>query len=308
MRIRLLLLLPGLLFVLLEFMGWTMPMSVQLGVFLAGLLMLGVPHGAADLLVADHVVRRDGGQFRIFTFLFAYLGRIVLFGLLLWLLPWVGLGLFLLISAFHFGETDLSRHELSGFWGKAFIVTYGMMLLGILLLTHLDEVQPLLAFLERGSDISVWMSMLERWRSITLVLFFTALSFTGLMVHRRHPSFFRSWFRTEAFLFPVMLLLLWRLPLLLGFTFYFIGWHSVISLSSIMRYLVSINGVAAGRVWKQMLLYSGLAIAGTMLIGASGFMFTEVNAMLWYAFMSLAVLTGPHMEVMHDMYGALRRK
>lgn len=308
MRIRIILLLPAILLMMLEFIGWTMPMTVQLGIFMAGLIILGVPHGAADLLVADHVVRKDGGQFKALHFLAAYLGRILLFALVLWIFPVIGLVLFLLISAFHFGETDLSRHELTGLTGKIFTVAYGLLLLGILLLSHLDEVYPLLVFLDRGTDPSGWMAALERQRVTLLLTLFAALLLASILMHRRHPDFFRKWLSSEAIFFPIMLLLLWRLPLLVGFTFYFIGWHSVLSLHSIMKYLVRINGVSAGLVWKQILLYSGLAIAGTMLIGASGFMFSEVNAMLWYAFMALAVLTGPHMEVMHDMYGALRKK
>ena len=308
MRIRLLLMLPAILLIFLQLMGWTMSMPVQLGIFMTGLLTLGVPHGAADLLVADHVVRKDGGQFRAVPFLAAYLGRILMFGIILWIFPVLGLLLFLLISAFHFGETDLARHELAGVAGKLFTISYGLMLLGMLLLSHLEEVYPLLVFLDRGSDMIGRMGMIERQRPLLLLTLFTALIVTAIMVHLRYHDFFRNWLHKEAILFPIMLLLLWRLPLLVGFTFYFIGWHSVLSLQSIMRYLIRINGVSAGVVWKQILLYSGLAVAGTALIGASGYMFTEVNAMLWYAFMALAVLTGPHMEVMHDMYGALRRK
>lgn len=308
MRTRFLLLLPGFMLLLLELVGWSIPVAAQFGIFLAGLLILGVPHGAADLLIADHVIRKDGGQFRILPFLAAYLGRILLFGVLLWLLPLFGLMLFLFISAFHFGETDLSRHDLTGFPGKLFVVSYGMMLLGILLLSHLDEVHPLLNFVGSGLELSGWMQWIKIHRGGVLLVLLSFLIFALVLVHRSHPVFIRHWLSREAFLFPVMLILLWRLPLLLGFTFYFIGWHSVISLQSIMRYLVTINGLSVGKVWKQMFFYSGLAIAGTLLVGASGFMFTEVNAMLWYAFMALAVLTAPHMEVMHDMYGALRRR
>lgn len=308
MRTRLLLLLPGFLLLLLELVGWTVPVSAQFGIFLAGLLILGVPHGAADLLVADHVVRKDGGQFKTLPFLAAYIARILLFGILLWLFPLLGLMLFLFISAFHFGETDLSRHELTGFPGKLFVVSYGMMLLGILLLSHLDEVHPLLKFVGSGLDVTGWMQWIMIHRPTVMLMLLIFLISALILVHRSHPVFIRHWLRREAILFPVMLILLWRLPLLLGFTFYFIGWHSVISLQSIMRYLVTINGVSTGKVCKQMFFYSGLAIAGTLLVGASGFMFTEVNAMLWYAFMALAVLTAPHMEVMHDMYGALRRR
>jgi len=87
MRLRLFLLLPGLLLMFLELTGWSMPMTVQFGIFLVGLLTLGVPHGAADVLVADYVGRKDGNQFSMLNFLGTYLGRIMVFGILLWVFP-----------------------------------------------------------------------------------------------------------------------------------------------------------------------------------------------------------------------------
>jgi Brp/Blh family beta-carotene 15,15'-monooxygenase len=308
MRIKLLLIIPGILFLILEILGWTLPVTFQLVIFMVGLLTLGIPHGAVDVLVADHVGRKEAGGFRMLHFLVTYITRILVFGLILWFLPWLGLCLFLIISAFHFGETDLSRYELNGWIGKVFTTSYGMMLLGILLLSHLDEVFQLLVFIDGSADLSTLHLWFEQTRPYLLTFLFVLMVSLALLLHRSQSGFFRLWIRHEAMIFPIMLLLLWRLPLLMGFTFYFIGWHSVISLHSIMRYLVAKNGVSVVQVWKQMLLYSGLAIGGTILIGASGYMFTEVNAMIWYAFMSLAVLTGPHMEVMHDMYAALRRK
>jgi hypothetical protein len=41
---------------------------------------------------------------------------------------------------------------------------------------------------------------------------------------------------------------------------------------------------------------------GIGLAGAAGFMFINHQTMLVYVFIGLAVLTAPHMQVMHDMY------
>jgi Brp/Blh family beta-carotene 15,15'-monooxygenase len=308
MHIRLLLLLPGLLCWILQALGWIPPVYLQVGLFIGGMLLLGVPHGAADLLVANSISNMQGRKFRHASFILSYLGRILLFALILWAFPWIGLAIFLIISAFHFGETDFSQHEMSDAWSRLFVVTYGLSVLAILLLSHLGEVAPLLSFLAEPERVEQLVTLISSVRPHIFLGLGCCLIITGFRVHLRRPGFFHGWIRSEAMYIPAILIFLWQLPLLLGFTFYFIGWHSVLSMSSILKYLVKVNGLSVSNVWRQMFFYSGLAILGTLVIGASGFMFSDINAMIWYSLMSLAVLTGPHMVVMHDMYTLLRRK
>jgi len=54
-------------------------------------------------------------------------------------------------------------------------------------------------------------------------------------------------------------------------------------------------------------LYSVLAIMGIALFGLTGFMFINSNAVVGYLFLGLAVLTAPHMQIMHHMYNSLRK-
>ncbi len=302
------LLLPGLLCLILQVLGWVAPFYLQVGLFLVGMLLLGVPHGAADLLVANNISIMEGRKFRHASFLISYLGRILLFALILWAFPWIGLSIFLIISAFHFGETDFAQHEMSDLWGRLFVISYGLCVLAILLLTHLSEVTPLLSFLAEQGLVEAVVRQISSMRTFIFTGLVFTLAVSGIQVHFRRPGFFSEWIRSEALYIPVLLLFVWQLPLLLGFTFYFIGWHSVLSMNSILTYLVKVNGLSVSNVWRQIFFYSGLAIIGTLVIGASGYMFADINAMIWYSLMSLAVLTGPHMVVMHNMYTLLRRK
>ena len=94
--------------------------------------------------------------------------------------------------------------------------------------------------------------------------------------------------------------------MLLGFTFYFVVWHSALSLRNIVKYLRNRNGYPARVIIKQILLYSALALAGIALFGAGGMMFTGTSAVTSYLFLGLAVLTAPHMQIMHNMYRRIR--
>ena len=105
----------------------------------------------------------------------------------------------------------------------------------------------------------------------------------------------------------IILLIIFNLPLLLGFTFYFVVWHSVLSLNNIITYLQKNNFNSGKAVARQIVFYSLVAIAGIFLFGTAGFMFISANAMTGYLFLGLAVLTAPHMQIMHEMYNSLRQ-
>jgi hypothetical protein len=96
--------------------------------------------------------------------------------------------------------------------------------------------------------------------------------------------------------------------MLLGFTFYFVVWHSLLSIKNIISYLRKENTFSYKTIMKQILLYSFLAIAGIVIFGLTGFMFINTNSVAGYIFLGLAVLTAPHMKIMYDMYGAIRQK
>jgi hypothetical protein len=51
-----------------------------------------------------------------------------------------------------------------------------------------------------------------------------------------------------------------------------------------------------------------LAIVGILLFGITGFMFLNSHTMVIYVILGLAVLTAPHINIMHSMYKNIRVK
>ena len=94
--------------------------------------------------------------------------------------------------------------------------------------------------------------------------------------------------------------------MILGFTFYFVVWHSVLSLKNIVNYLRRDGMFSTGIIAKQITIFSAIALGGIALIGLSRVMFGNINAMMSYVFIGLAVLTAPHMQIMHNMYLNIR--
>ncbi|MFN9109051.1 MAG: Brp/Blh family beta-carotene 15,15'-dioxygenase [Bacteroidota bacterium] len=273
----------------------------QVYIFLAGILVLGIPHGAADLMVASSSRTDERKSFSTFRFLLVYLLRLGLFGLFFWLFPLWGNIIFVLIAAYHFGETDLHRFKTETTIGKLFVISYGLLILGFILLHHFDSLIPLFNLFPSGRDAAELIQWIAQNRYILLgfiVLHFFIITFIYFYKHEINTHDSGVFLVHLAIILPI----LYFLPMMMAFTFYFIIWHSLLSLQNILRYLQSQNKFNNKQIAGQILFYSLLALMGIGLAGAAGFMFINHHTMLVYVFIGLAVLTAPHMQVMHDMY------
>jgi Brp/Blh family beta-carotene 15,15'-monooxygenase len=305
--LRIILLASG--FMLLLFQQYILPFnnSAQFIIFLSGILLLGVPHGAADLLVATQNANSNKKLFSKVRFLAVYISRLFGFAATLWFFPLAGNLLFILFAAYHFGETDLYQFKTNTVSGKAFVIFYGLLILSVILLHHFEEVKPLFQLFSAGKENAVFIEWLDTNRylviSVSGILFFTT-TFIYFLKNSHAGTIDKGQFLIR---FAVILLILFNLPMLLGFTFYFVVWHSVLSLNNITAYLRKNNLYTLNNIKKEIILYSVLAIGGIALFGLTGFMFINSRAMVGYLFLGLAVLTAPHMQIMHDMYTSLRQ-
>lgn len=105
--LRFLLLLSGVLILAGHWLFQPVSANGQFILFLTGILFLGIPHGAADLLVANKSAESGKQKFNAIRFFVFYISRLMTFGALIYFLPAAGIILFLLFAAYHFGETDL---------------------------------------------------------------------------------------------------------------------------------------------------------------------------------------------------------
>ncbi len=281
--------------------------NTQFFIFLIGILLLGVPHGAADLLVATQNAGNSEKPFSKFRFLTVYISRLLLFAATLWMFPVTGNLLFILFAAYHFGETDLYQFKTNTLMGKLFVISYGLLILSVILLHHFEEVKPLFQLFSAGKRNTVFINWLDENRyniiSVSGILFFTT-TFIYFLRNNNEDAKDKGEFLIR---FAIILFILFKLPMLLGFTFYFVIWHSVLSLNNIISYLQKENAYPKKIITRQIAQYSLLAIGGIGLFGLTGFMFVSSNSMVGYLFLGLAVLTAPHMQIMHDMYNSLRQ-
>jgi beta-carotene 15,15'-dioxygenase len=281
--------------------------QTQFIIFITGIIILGVPHGAADLLVAMQNALLEDKKFVIKNFFVNYLLRLFLFCLLFWIQPFFANVIFLIIAAYHFGETDLHQFKIDTFIGKLFVFSYGLIILSVIILNNFNEALPLLNLLTPKQNYTQLYNNIRNNQYIILSisgLFFLATTFVYFVIHPVQK------YNSGNFIpkLVLILLILYNLPMLLGFTFYFVVWHSVLSLQNITAYLQKKGAVPAKKIWKQIVIYSLFAMAGICLVGLGGFMFKSIDTVIFYTFIGLAVLTAPHMQVMHSMYNKIRNK
>jgi Brp/Blh family beta-carotene 15,15'-monooxygenase len=305
--IKILMLLSGALLSIVHIWIIPIPVQVQTLLFLVGILLLGIPHGAADMLVANKTTMLNKKPFNYFLFLFKYLSKLLIFALILWFFPVTGNILFIVIAAYHFGETDLHQFNTQNISGKLFVLSYGLVILSVILLNNFDVLIPMFNEFESGrANVSLinWISN-KRYFIMSLAGFqFFIFCFAYFVLNPADEK------QTGNFLFQFafILLILFNLPMLLGFSFYFIFWHSVLALKNIVNFLKIDRDISSITITKQIILYSLLAIFGIVIFGSIGFMFSTQNTMIVYVFLGLAVLTAPHLPVMHQMYNEIRRK
>lgn len=304
--LRTILLFTGLFLLFIQ--EYIQPIAVdgQFIIFLVGVIFLGIPHGASDLLVATQNAERNKQSFSRLKFFTTYLSWLISFGLLLFFFPVAGAVLFILFAAYHFGETDLYNIRTNHFLGKLLVISYGLVILSVIVVSNIQDLRQLFKMYGTITGIPSIIHWVETYHyfilSFSVFSFFCAVFFYFLLAAKEDRI-------SDSFLweFALLIFILYNLPLLLGFTFYFVFWHSVLSLRNIFFYLRLDDGFSLIKIVKQITFFSALAFSGFLLSGAFGYIFFNNQAILIYIFFGLAVLTAPHMQIMYDMYNKLRK-
>ena len=257
-----------------------------------GAVLVGVPHGAMDLdLVALwSPERRSGQRLRRAG---AYLAAVAALALGWWWFPVASLLVFLAVAVLHFGDSDLQGLGLVGLRRTALATTRGLAMVGMALFADLEVSGELMATMVRQSppDLSAYVGM---GRALTLVLGVLHGSLAlGLWPRDARPGQVAA----ETTLLVVLALVAGPL---VGFSAYFVGWHSSTHLSATWARLRETAAPQRRRALRTSVLTSALGLAMSVTfswVWAQGVPEDGVVAAVAGALVLVACLTVPHAAV-----------
>lgn len=259
------------------------------------ILLFGIPHGAID-----HVLffrKRKMSQLKFYSI---YLGLIVAFILLWFWQPVLSFIVFLLLSAFHFGESQLVDIKLKLKWRPVLFFSWGLALLASLMYYNINELADITALFQDTKDFSVvYNEEIFFWFYVTTNTI-TVLSLAYLFLSKL-LSFKR--FSSEIFLIGLVHLTFYLFPFIIGFTLYFVILHSIMVMNQEYQFFKSESSDFSVIDFMKLLLpYSTLSIvftAALILLSHNGIISISVP---FLAIIIISVITLPHAIVMNIFY------
>ena len=296
----------GFSLVIWQWAAGSIPPSVQITFFALFIFLTGIPHGAIDHLVEKETAERQQKTFNLPFFLLKYVLTMLFYGFMWYLLPSVSLLFFLLISAWHFGETDIEKAPSTPLWNITRFIFGSFTLLWILLF-HAQETTPILERISQNSPfvMPIWSKSVEFTMPILVISLLLFMATFYLAFKKDKINIDKNRFLRLGFI----LILTYFLPLLPAFALYFGGWHALCSFKTIHDYLLknaknnddSPPIYSALKVWTKTLFFTLLAFVSLAFGVWYWLHFLQTWDPLPLLFIFLSLITLPHLNVMHGM-------
>ena len=274
--------------------SWALPFFVLM------MISTGLPHGATDHVIDRFQQQRQGNTFAWGRFLGVYLGAMLLYGLAWTLLPLLSLGLFIVISAYHFGQSQLLyvRGGEQSPLKMAMYLSWGLAVLTAIVGLHPAESGEVLAALLPGEQWrtldGVWLPLLGGSAGLGMLL---------LTVAWRQGRLSSRAYALEWLNLGLLLLISWQCSLLVSFAVYFGLWHSLASISAELQILrQEAPGYSVRDFVRAALPFSLISFVGIGLLLGAGYWLADFVSPYLLFFMAISVLTLPHMVFMQKFY------
>ena len=267
--------------------------STQISFLILVLILFGVPHGALDLYIDQHLHKSDSNQK---IFLLKYIGNIVAYALVWYFFPIAALVIFILITAYHFGEIDWMGKTENIIHKIAYSVI-GLLWILFLLSKNVNFALEVFMRMERSAfNEKQWIHLANKIYPITLIGLFAVYAvlffFKGLFFSKNKYYYYLIIQQLTLIVFALFM------PLWLCFAFYFGFWHSLLSFDKI-RITFNMPNNFIG--WKDLLIkaapFSIMAWFGFVYITLSTLNSKDASGIFTLLFISLSVLALPHLQI-----------
>lgn len=283
--------------IILSFAGlWITSMfSGEIEIIIGFLLIFsfGILHGSNDILLIDSLSNQKA-KYPFIKVLLSYLFIILAAVVVFYFLPILALFLFIIFSAFHFGEQhwDYRTLPLSKNIKNVFYFIYGLLVLQLLFILNPEEVIAIVSSITNYSITKAALMVLFII-NIVLFIFFVLLI---MVKSKRYQIIIVS-----ELLYLLVFTIIFKVSTLIwGFTIYFILWHSIPSLFEQITFIYGdFNKKNTLSYIKKAFPYWLISLLG---IGILYYIFKDQKLFYAIFFSFLAAITFPHAIVMNKMF------
>jgi len=272
------------------------PNSYQLIICLPFILFLGIPHGAIDnvLYIRDKRIKN-------IQFISVYIVFIVVNIALWFIFPWLAYIAFLLLSAYHFGQSQFSHYFKNQHISKQLLFLFwGISILSALIYFNIADIQQLML---QEEEFAVFRPFHQESLLLTLFLVSSIVTFLLMLVLNIRKALTLESFFMEALVFSLILICFYLMPLLIGFTLYFVILHSFKVLREEYGFLLTEKKVSSvGNFIKLVSPFTLISIFGILII--YGLIYFKLFT-LPYGYSLLIIISSitlPHVFVMNRFY------
>ena len=283
--------------IFLSFVGlWlTSYCSRELEILLGFLLIFsfGILHGSNDILLIESLKSKKSNPTFIkilSTYLLVVLFAVVVF----YYVPIVAMLLFIIFSAFHFGEQHWEHQNLEiGTYAKmSFYFLYGNFVLLLVFVFNKSEVIEVVALITTYNLSETAINFSFTANAIALGLYNIALILKS--------QSFKKQIVKELFFLLILAIIFKVSSLIWGFTIYFVFWHSLPSLFEQVSFIYGdFNAKNMLQYCKNAWPYWIISIIG---IGIVYFVFKDETVFYALFFSFLAAVTFPHSIIINKMF------
>ena len=269
--------------------------SGELEIILGFILIFsfGLLHGSNDILLINSIsnTKTTYPFFRVLgTYILTVLSAVIIF----YFLPLVGLTLFILFSAYHFGEQHWENKtlDISKALKHTFFFIYGLLVLQLLFVLNSNDVIEVVNSITKhiiSKDLIIY-SFITNAIIFTLLILFFYLKF----------AFLKKLILKELAFLLIFTIIFKVSTLIWGFTIYFIFWHSIPSLYEQVNFIYgAFNKKNVYRYCIKATPYWLISLIG---ISVVYIIFKEEKIFYAIFFSFIAAVTFPHALVINKMF------
>ncbi len=272
--------------------------SLEVQVIFSAVLicLFGIPHGAID-----HIIYREERTTSAVVFYSFYFGLMLLYFAFWMYLPILSMLIFLVLSAFHFGQSQFSHLAILNKWKRVLVYqTWGLSILSGLVIFNYDQIIALAA---NNPDIVALLPVFHYQTTLSVLILSSVVTLAILIRLKFDKQISGRLFFKEVLLFGLIHLCFYTLPLLVGFTIYFSTLHSMQVLLEEFDYLKKrMMKLSMSDFILLVTPYTLISIVGlAVLLVLSYFQIIAISGTL-LVFIVISILTLPHSIVMDNFY------